>query len=299
MERVIRSRRRRGHYAGLTTARALADSLTAHLQAVSRDRHLQVRYSHDPLPPFPWRRGSDTDPADSARAHGRRVRFGVGRPERLAGNVGYLEIRSFAFEPEWAEETVAQAMSDLDETDALIIDLRRNGGGSPRLAAFVASYFMGPDSVHLATLYWRGPRTERVYTRSEVPGRRYGATRPLFVLTGRGTFSAAEGFAYNLQALGRAVIVGDTTGGGAHAGGLHRVTDHFGVWVPAARPVNPITGTNWERTGVRPDLVVPADSARHHAHRAALAQLRERATDAHEQQRLDDALARLDDVSPR
>lgn len=293
MERAIRARDRRGEYAHVTSARALADSLTAHLQAVSGDLHLRVRYSHDPLPPQPWKRGSATEHPDSARLVGRRARFGIGRPQRLAGNVGFLEIRSFAFDPSGAEVIIANAMTDLADAAALIIDVRRNDGGSPRLAAFLASYLFDGDPVHLTTLQWRGRYSERLYTRPDVPGRRFGSNRPVYLLTSRGTFSAAEGFAYNLQALRRVVVVGDTTGGGAHAGGLHRVTDHFGVWVPAARPVNPITGRNWERVGVRPDLAVPADSAKAAAHRAALWQILAHAPDAESRARLEETLRDL------
>jgi hypothetical protein len=291
--RAIRARARRGDYDGVTSARALADSLTAHLQAAGRDRHLRVRYSHDVLPAQPWRRSATTG-ADSLRARGRRANFGFGRPRRLLGDIAYLEIHDFGFEPQWAEETVAEVMHDVEDASALIIDLRRNGGGSPRMAAFVTSYLLGPDSVHLSTLYWRGNRVERVYTRPSVPGRRYGPDRPVYVLTSRATFSAAEGFAYGLQALDRAVIVGDTTGGGAHAGGLHRVTDHFGVWVPGARAVNPITRRNWERVGVRPDVAVPEREALAAAHALALRQLLEREPDAERRRRLERAIREVE-----
>jgi len=291
--RAIRARARRGDYDGVTSARALADSLTAHLQAAGRDRHLRVRYSHDILPAQPWRRSATTG-ADSLRARGRRANFGFGRPRRLLGDIAYLEIHDFGFEPQWAEETVADVLTRLADAPALIIDLRRNGGGSPRMAAFVTSYFLGPDSIHLSTLYWRGNRVERVYTRPSVPGRRYGPDRPVYVLTSHATFSAAEGFAYGLQALGRAVIVGDTTGGGAHAGGLHRVTDHFGVWVPGARAVNPITKRNWERIGVRPDVAVPEREALGVAHALALRQVLAQEPDAERRRRLERAILEVE-----
>lgn len=273
MDRAIRARMRRGAYDSLTSARVFAESLTAHLRAAGRDNHVRVEYRAAPLPRHPWRRGAGADVDDSARARGRRTRFGIGRPRRLSGNVAYLEIRSFGFPAAWVEPMVTDVMRSVADADALIIDLRRNGGGSPRLTAFVSSYVIGSDSVHLATLYWRRGRVEELWATPDVPGVRYGLERPVYVLTSRETFSAAEGFAYNLQARGRVVVVGDTTGGGAHAGGLHRVADHFGVWVPAARPVNPVTGTNWERVGVRPDIAVTPDAALRMAHLVALGTL--------------------------
>jgi C-terminal processing protease CtpA/Prc len=132
----------------------------------------------------------------------------------------------------------------------------------------------------------------------DVPGTRYGPDKPVYVLTSRRTFSGAEEFAYNLQTRKRAVIVGDTTGGGAHPGGMRRVTDHFGVWVPSGRAINPITGTNWERVGVRPDLAAPADSALRVAQVAALRVLLQRA-DTAERGRLEDALREIEGPRPR
>lgn len=300
MERAIRARQGRHEYDNLTSARAFAESLTAHLQAVSQDRHLRVRYSAEALPED--RPDQEPGPEEDARARafGRRVNYGIERAERLTGNVGYLEVRSFGFEPEWAEATVGAAMTLLANTDALIIDLRRNGGGSPAYVALVSSYLFGPDSVHLNSLYWRPEdRTDAFYTRVNVLGTRYGPDKPVYVLTSRRTFSGAEEFAYNLQSRKRAVIVGDTTGGGAHPGGFRRVTEHFGVWVPSGRAINPITGTNWERVGVRPDLAAPADSALRAAQVAALRDLLQDAADPADRERLEDAVREVEGPRPR
>jgi retinol-binding protein 3 len=292
MERAVRARQRRGEYERLTSARAFADSLTAHLQAVSRDRHLRVRYSSESIPVETSQDGPSPDARARARAFGRTVNFGFERVERLAGNVGYLEIRGFGFDTADVRDVAATAFTFLGNTDALIIDVRRNGGGSPHMVAQVSSYLFGSDSVHLNSLYWRpADRTDHFYTRAVVPGTRYGPNKPVYVLTSRTTFSGAEEFAYNLQALRRATIVGDTTGGGAHPGGMRRVTEHFGVWVPTGRAINPITKTNWERVGVRPDVAVPSDEALRTAHLAALRRLREHATDAERQRALDRAIA--------
>jgi C-terminal processing protease CtpA/Prc len=122
-----------------------------------------------------------------------------------------------------------------------------------------------------------------------VPGRRYTG-KEVYVLTSKRTFSGAEEFTYNLKNLKRATIVGETTGGGAHPGGTRRVTDHFAVWVPSGRAINPITKTNWEGTGVTPDIAVPADQALATAHVAALKHLKEQATDSDERKGLEDAL---------
>ena len=300
MERAIRARQRRGEYDRITSGRELAESLTSHLQAVSRDRHLRVRHSATILPV-----ASDHDAAPSpqdraeARAFGQRVNFGFERVERLAGNVGYLELRSFGFDVEDMKDVAAAAFTFLGNTDAVIIDVRRNGGGSPFMVAQVSSYLFGPDTVHLNSLYWRpGNRTDDFYTHRQIPGTRYGPDKPVYVLTSRNTFSGAEEFCYTLQTRKRATIVGDTTGGGAHPGGMQHVTDHFAVWVPTGRAINPITKTNWERVGVRPDVAVPSDQALKMAHLAALRTIRDHVTDDEHRQMIDRAIADAEREKP-
>lgn len=295
MERAIRARQRQGEYDRITSSRAFAESLTAHLQAVSRDRHLRVRFVARGVPPAPGGDGPSPAEREQARTFGRRMNFGFERVERLAGNVGYLEIRSFGFDTADVSSVAASAFNFLSNTDALIIDMRRNGGGSPHMVAQVSSYLFGADPVHLNSLYWRPDnRTDDFYTSKTVAGTRYGADRPVYVLTSRNTFSGAEEFTYNLQTRKRATIVGDTTGGGAHPGGPRRVTEYFAVWVPSGRAINPITKTNWERVGVRPDVAVASDQALRTAHLAALRGLRSKATDLERQQALDRAIADLE-----
>lgn len=292
MEAALRARQRRGEYDGITSSRTFADSLTAHLQAVSHDKHLRVRYVARGVPAGPGGDGPSPDDRAEAKLFGQRMNFGFERVERLPGNVGYLEIRSFGFDTADVSSVAATAFTFLGNTDALIIDVRRNGGGSPHMVAQVTSYLFGPTPVHLNSLYWRPEnRTDDFYTSATVPGTRYGPDKPLYVLTSRNTFSGAEEFTYNLQTRKRATIVGDTTGGGAHPGGPRRVTAYFAVWVPSGRAINPITKTNWERVGVRPDIAVASDQALRAAHLAALRGLRQQATDPERQQALDRAIA--------
>ncbi len=118
------------------------------------------------------------------------------------------------------------------------------------MIAYVSSYLFD-ERVHLNDLFWREPnRTDEFWTRPDVAGQEFGGTKPVFVLTSHATFSGGEEFAYNLQALKRATIVGETTGGGAHPVGLEFVAEHFVLQLPRGRAINPITKTNWESTGV-------------------------------------------------
>ena len=270
MEKAVRERAARGEYDQMTSARAFADALTEHLQAVSKDKHLRVRYSHQPIPE---RASGPREPSAEERDEYRRemawMNSGFDKVERLPGNIGYIEFRGFT-DPEAGADTVAAAMNFVANTDALIIDLRRNGGGRPDMVALICSYLFGPEPVHLNSLYWReGNRTEEFWTRKEVAGKRY-LGKDVYVLTSNRTFSGAEEFSYNLKNLKRATIVGETTGGGAHPGGMNRLHEHFGMFIPTGRAISPVTKTNWEGTGVKPDVEVPASQALHVARLAAL-----------------------------
>jgi len=259
MAEAVRARRLAGEYANVSSAKALAKTLTAHLQEVSRDKHLRVLYSAEPLSETK-QRGPSPEQVARRMEFMRSVNFGFEKAEVLPGNIGYLEMRVFASGPE-AEAAADAAMGALADADALIVDLRRNGGGDPAMVARVSSYLFERPT-HLNSLYWReGDRTEEFWTTKEVAGKRFGQGKPVFVLTSRRTFSGAEEFSYNLKSLKRATIVGETTGGGAHPGGPQRIHDHFSIWVPTGRAINPVTKTNWEGTGVVPDVAVPADRA--------------------------------------
>ena len=260
MEHSIRERVNKKEYDQITSAKEFATKLTTDLQAVSNDKHLRVRYSYQAIP----ERGPHREPTAEEREQRKRdltwMNHGFAKVERLPGNIGYIEFFNFMDE-ELGADTVAAAMNFINGTNSLIIDMRKNGGGNPAMVALVCSYLFGPEPVHLNDLYWReGNRTEEFWTRKEVAGKRY-LNKDVYVLTSKRTFSGAEEFTYNLKNLKRATIVGETTGGGAHPGDMFRLNEHFGAFVPTGRAISPITKTNWEGTGVTPDVSVPADQA--------------------------------------
>ena len=260
MEESIRERVAKKEYDQITSAKQFATTLTNDLQAVSHDKHLRVRYSNEAIP----ERGPRQEPTAEEREQRKRdlawMNHGFSKVERLRGNIGYLEFLNFMDE-ELGADTVAAAMNFVNGTDALIIDMRNNGGGNPAMVALVCSYLFGPEPVHLNDLYWReGNRTDEFWTKKEIAGKRY-LNKDVYVLTSKRTFSGAEEFTYNLKNLKRATIIGETTGGGAHPGGGFRISEHFGMFIPTGRAISPITKTNWEGTGVTPDITVPAEQA--------------------------------------
>jgi hypothetical protein len=290
MEQALRERAANKEYDGVTSARAFADKLTTDLQAVSHDKHLRVRYSHEVIAERKNAEEPTAEEIEQFKTFLRQTNFGFEKIERLPGNVGYLDLRGFN-PAEFAAETGAAAMNFLANTDALIIDLRRNGGGDPAMVAFLTSYLFGAEPVHLNDLYFRpDDSTHQWWTLPHVPGQRFGDKKEVYVLTSKRTFSAAEEFTYNLKNLKRATIVGETTGGGAHPGGGRRLDAHFQMFVPSGRAINPISKTNWEGTGVAPDVSVPADQALKVAHVAALNKIIERETSAERKQALKAAL---------
>lgn len=271
---AVRAARDAKRFDRCVTASALCDSLTATLRRVVPDGHLHVDYSARPRPMTP--EGAMAPEEEARRAAlMRRENYGFARVERLPGNVGYLDLSRFA-PPDLGGRTATAAMSLLEGSDAVIIDLRRNGGGSGEMANLVASYFFDGDPQHLSTLYDRPTgQTMQRWTLAYVPGDRLPRV-DLYVLVAHRTFSAAEDLAYTLRHHRNAVIVGERTRGGAHPVLIRQVNEHFAVFVPRARGVDTVTGTDWEGTGIAPDVEASPDRALDVAYLEALRKIRAR-----------------------
>jgi C-terminal processing protease CtpA/Prc len=261
----VRELQAQGAYEGLTEEE-LGERLTAEFFEVCADKHLRVR-----LKPAELRGEGMTKEATLAawREYLRSTNYGIARVERLDGNVGYLDLRGVASSAEGGR-AIAAAMELVSQTDALIIDLRKNRGGSPDGVIFWCSYFFPDDETHLNSIYTASTgQTRQYWSLAWLPGQRY-LDRPVYVLTSDMTFSGGEELCYNLQAQGRAVLIGETTRGGAHPTDGFPITDTLEITVPTARSINPVTGTNWEGVGVKPDVEVPAEEAFALAYRKAL-----------------------------
>jgi hypothetical protein len=288
MAQAIRKRLADGAYADVKTGQALAERLTADLRGVSHDKHLRVDCITEKLPKPSGQQAPTPERQARIREIGAWMNGGYRKVERLPGNIGYLAVDAFP-SVEAAAGPAAAAMNFLADTNALIIDLRRNDGGSPDAVALLCSYFFESKPIHLNSLYWRkGNRTEDSWTLKEVAGKRY-LGKDVYILTSQRTFSGGEECAYDMQTQKRATLVGETTGGGAHAGGGVLLGDHFIMFVPSVRAINPITKTDWEGTGVKPDVPAAADEALEKAHKLAVQKLLSNARDeeTREQIRMD------------
>jgi Peptidase family S41 len=258
---LVRRNAASGAYDGLRDT-ALATRVTSDLATVLHDKHVRLSYSVDVNPPAKASGDGESPEEIAAQARFyRQIGYGLGRVAHLPGNVGYIDLRYFFQTPDTLATVFDGVVNSVAYSDAIVIDLRRNHGGDPIAVARVLSHFL-PPKTHLNDFVGRGDGDAKVvnstYT-TDVPGPRI--TAPVYVLTSGETFSGGEECAYDLQSLKRGTLVGATTGGGANPGDTRRIDDHFLIFVPTERARNPITNTNWEGVGVKPDIEVPRDRA--------------------------------------
>lgn len=249
----LRKQHKQGAYRGITDGQIFATRLTDDLRVLTGDTHIAVDFFAKSMPAEEPPTRPRPDPARLAETN-----CGFERVQHYRPSIGYLRLNSFE-EPDVCGSTAVAAMTFLADTDSLIIDLRDNRGGAPRMAAFISSYLFD-ELVHLDDLYGRNENIIEQFWTVYVPGRQK-TNKAVFVLTSKKTFSAGEVLSYDLKSLGRATLIGETTGGGAHTVSPRRIDDHFFIRMSFGRFVNPLTKTNWERTGVEPDVKVPAADA--------------------------------------
>ena len=283
-----------GGYAADNDAMKFSDALSSDLRALGKDGHFRVEFAPGAHPRAATL--SDAKPGPEELAQMRReiatMAYGIQRVERLDGNVGYLEVRGFG-PTDMVGDALSSAMTVLSGTDAMIIDLRRNGGGEPSTVAYLMSHFFAAnDRRHLNDITTRAVhRTDQFWTTADV---RVHYDKPVYVLTSGRTFSGGEEFAYDMQAQKRAVLVGETTGGGANPGDDFALGHDFVAFIPTGRSINPVTHTNWEHVGVRPDIAVPAADAQKTAYVAILRRLLADAKDPEQREYVQNTLEQVE-----
>lgn len=253
--RFLEQQRESGQYDSIRQHIRFARRVTADMQLISEDSHLRLQFT-----PANFREGSVESMRWRRRARDRYVNFGFQRIERLAGNIAYIKLQEFA--KELSGRKVAESvMGSIRYADAVIIDLRDNNGGSPRMVRLIASYFFDERPVHLFNHVFReNEQKQEFWTLDDLKGHRMPDV-PLYILINRLTFSAAEEFAYCLQRLGRATIVGERSGGGANVGSREYIDDNFDIFIPYGQVRDPFTGDNWDNRGIIPDIRTASEQA--------------------------------------
>ncbi|MDH4212249.1 MAG: S41 family peptidase [candidate division WOR-3 bacterium] len=296
-----------GSYDTLHSPAEFASALSADLRKSSNDNHFYIEYNPERAKLVTAEKSQsleEIEKANKAMAEKERLtNFGFTKLEILKGNVGYLDLRYFS-NPDYAGATAVAAMNFLANADAVIIDLRDTPGGEPAMVQMLSSYFVrGGEQgrTHLNTLeqVYDG-KIEQYWTIPYVPGKRMFDT-DLYILTDGYTGSAAEEFTHNMKALGRAVIIGETTVGSGHNVDIEVIQKSFVMHLPVRRPINPITGTGWEGTGVEPDIAIPGAQAFDKAYLMALERILKMTKDNDQKSRItwaiDDARAKIEPVT--
>jgi len=254
----LKDRLASGAFDNLTAASEFAEVMTKELQSISHDKHMRVNVRRG-TPATPNVRPDPIVQNYEGTKNLERINYGFTKVEKLDDNVGYLDLTGFPPLAS-AKEYADLAMKFLSTADALIIDLRRNGGGTPGLIQYVCSYLFEKPT-HINSLYFRATnQTTDFITFEKVDGKKMHDI-PLFLLTSAQTFSGGEEFAYDIQTQKRGTLIGETTGGGANPGSMFPVIGALVIFIPTGRAINPITKTNWEGVGVVPEIKCPADKA--------------------------------------
>jgi hypothetical protein len=284
---ALRDSLRHDAYAGLVNPAALAARLTSDLRSLTGDGHILI----EALAPDTG--AARRDWIAEWKAGAPAANYGVATVRILPGNVGHLALRSFHTYAD-AAPTLAAALTLVRHTDALILDLRQNGGGDPDTErALTHSFLEESAAAPLRTETRQGP--DPAPPVPEIPWPRYGAARPLAILLDERSFSAPEALAYGLQTAGRALVVGTASAGGAHM--IESPTPlpcGMQGWIPNRRPFSPITGSNWEGIGVRPDIAVEGSDPVDTAHHTLLRSILTEAADPAARKRAERALRELD-----
>lgn len=235
----------------ITDKEGLATLLTNELAKVDKHFSVSVYQSFD----------SKQETATESYWHRlRRKNSGFQSVQILEGNIGFLNLTGFDKVDTKSMKRAKVAMAFISDVDSLIIDLRENGGGSPDMVSVLVGYFF-ENEVELSSIYERASDTTIEFASEQVPKDLRRPQMPLYLLTSNDTFSAAEAFSYDLQHYEKAIVVGERTGGGANPVRTYFYDEGFAVAIPYAKAINPVTGSNWEGVGVKPDVEVSAEKA--------------------------------------
>ena len=246
-----------GVFFDILSQQEFAEKLTSEMQYVSKDKHMRCFYRSGSIKSSRKKNIPDVESDYKNLINGKH--FGFIRAGMLENNIGVLDIYNFPGS-KYAEKSVDEAMKIVSSSKALIIDLRRNSGGNPDLIRYICSYFFDKPT-HINSIYWRSTNETVDFITLEKVGGIKMVNIPIYILTSSFTFSGGEECAYNFKTQKRGILIGEVTGGGANPGDIFPLNDEFDVFIPTGRAINPITKTNWEGVGVKPDIKADAIKA--------------------------------------
>jgi len=271
-------------FSNSVTQAQFASLLTRELQKI--DKHFAVQ----------WRNPNENQAQQQKRepwfSKLSRKNSGFNRVEILDGNIGYIDFWGFDALSDNSRKVTEGVMGFVANVDALVFDLRDNGGGSAEMVQFISSYFLKPNT-HLNSIYWRASNSTREFHTFDNVNGTVNLTTPIYILTSRETFSAAEEFAYNLKHLKRATLVGETTKGGANPWQFYELGSGYRASIPIAKSINPKTKTNWESVGVKPQIEVSRENALDVAYKMALDEIKNSVSDKYQLKEINDKLVEL------
>ncbi len=280
----LETRLAEGAYDDLVERRAFAAQLSAELFELSNDKHLKIMLAQPGGAPAGGgrtmiRRRVSGDPGDEGGGPTRvqdggswpgmpdfrRVNHGFQELRLMEGNVGYIDLRTFSPSPD-ALARVDAVMAFFDSVDALIIDIGRNPGGAGTIIPYLSGYLFS-EPTHLSNSFQRGmEEPHERWTAKDIKGR-LRPDLPVFLVTSRGTGSAAESFTFGLKVTERVTLVGERTAGAGNFGDtLRPLPEGFQMFLPIGSTYDPRTGKGFEAEGIEPDYAVPYADAVREAH---------------------------------
>jgi retinol-binding protein 3 len=276
---LLRENLKQGIYDRIDNGDKFAEQLTKDIESINNDKHLRIYYGPERIKQDKQAAQDDNEAQKAIERQNRVANYGFKEAKIMPGNIGYLKFNSFDGTGAGLKVAIG-TMAFLANCDVLIFDIRDNGGGDPRMVQLLLSYLYNEDEeVHINDFFVRKTNDYQQYwAMPYCPGTRMPDVN-VYVLTSNYTFSCAEEFAYDLQNLKRATLVGETTGGGAHPVSFYYLNDNFVASIPFGRAVNPVSKTNWEGKGVEPEVKVSSAQALDTAYKLALEKLRDKETD--------------------
>ncbi len=242
----------------LLNPKIIADRLQSDITKIHHDPHMHIKY--DPGFHVKENVAPSEEEINLAKKYWKENNYAFTKVEILPGNIGYFTFNVFVDDVKSAKSTISSALKFLSNTSAIIIDLRDNYGGSPDMVSQIESYFFNVKT-HMNDLINRSAKDTTFFYADPKKADSLNLLMPLYILTSHNTFSGAEDFSYGMQKANRAIIVGEPTGGGAHPQKPFSAGQGFVISIPYARSLSPVTNTDWEGTGVIPDVKANAQKA--------------------------------------